>query len=631
MACHYFPESSRIPGIVLACRASIAVMSTDVNRTRSSIPSPAAAEPIPTIVIPVNQPTPLDTGIRVEVQRVPLSALAKPAAPAGAPHHLPSDVAVLQRMVMELLAAMEGMRQENTDIRQRFDELVRWLHAPRPERFNPNQPLLFAELQPNAAAPPATEAAVTVETPPASEEPESRPKTKEGHGRRRLEDLLPSLPTKRVEHTLTEAERLCPSCGGTRRQIGEQTTQQLEYEPARLIRIEHAQFTYSCPHCPEHIVTAPKPPQPIDRGLPGPGLLAAVVTHKYDEHQPLYRQELSLWRHGLFLSRSTTCEWMAAVAELLQPLIERMKHDLLQSRVIQTDSTPVDVLIDGQAQAQTGHFWPHLGDAAHPQVVIHFSLDGTKEHALAFLANYSGYVQADASSGYDILFVPDGTHRRIEVGCWAHTERKFAEHRDSDPKIACQSLGFIKALFAIEQRARRDHLSEEDVLILRQHESLPILAEFKTWVDATTDLVLPKSPMGEALGYVRNQWTALNRYTEAGFLEMTNNASERTNKLMAIGRKNWLFVGSANGGKTAAVLFSITATCRRLQIDVFAYLFDLLTHLPILIRARASPEQLDDWLPHRWLARHPEARYPLERRRQSERDRRDTHRDGPPL
>lgn len=610
--------------------ASIRVMNTDVNRTRSSIPSTAAAAPVPTIVIPVNHATPIGTGIRVEVQRVPVSALAKPLLPAAAPHHLPSDVAVLQRMVLELLAAMEEMRQENADIRQRFDELVRWRHGPRPERFDPQQPLLFAELQPGAAAPPATEAAVTIEPPPAAEEPAVRPK-KKGHGRRRLEDLLPSLPLRRVEHTLTEAERLCPGCGGTRRKIGEQTTQQLEYEPARLIRLEHAQFTYSCPHCPEHIITTPKPPQPIDAGLPGPGLLAAIVTHKYDEHLPLYRQELSLWRHGLFLSRSTTCEWMATVAELLQPLLERMKHDLLQSRVIQTDSTPVDVLLEGRPQAQTGHFWPHLGDKDHPVVVIHFSLDGTKEHALALLADYSGYVQADASSGYDILFVPDGTHRRLEVGCWAHAERKFAENRDSDPKIACQSLGFIKALFAIEKRARREHLSEDDVLILRQRESLPILADFKTWVDAASDQVLPKSPMGEALGYVRNQWTALNRYTEAGFLEMTNNASERTNKIMAIGRGNWLFVGGPNGGRTAAALFSITATCRRLQMDVFAYLLDLLTHLPILIRARASPQKLDDWLPHRWLVRHPEARYPPERRRQAERDRRDTHREGPPL
>lgn len=265
-------------------------------------------------------------------------------------------------------------------------------------------------------------------------------------------------------------------------------------------------------------------------------MLAAIITHKYDEHQPLYRQELSLWRHGLFLSRSTTCTWMGAVAELLQPLIERMKHDLLQSRVIQTDSTPVDVLIEGLPQAQTGHFWPYLGDKDHPVVVIAFSLDHKKEHALAFLANYSGYVQADASSGYDILFVPDGTHRRIEVGCWAHTERKFEENRDSDPKIACQSLGFIKALFDIEKRARREHLSEDDVLVLRQSESVPILAEFNTWIDATSVQVLPKSPMGEALGYVRNQWTALNRYTEAGFLEMTNNAPERMNKIIAIGR-----------------------------------------------------------------------------------------------
>lgn len=190
------------------------------------------------------------------------------------PAAMPDDPVVLRRMIGELVEAIRSMRQENTELRQRLDALLRRLYGPRAEQQDPNQPLLFAEL---ATAISASEEAAPV---PAEPDPSFTARPKKPHGRRRLEEWLPKLPVERREHLLSEAERLCPCCGGLRCKIGEQTTQQLEYVPARLVRIEHAQFTYSCPRCPEHIVTAPKPPQPIDRGLPGPGLLAGIITHK---------------------------------------------------------------------------------------------------------------------------------------------------------------------------------------------------------------------------------------------------------------------------------------------------------------------------------------------------------------
>jgi transposase len=555
-----------------------------------------------------------------DVNRSILSSGAEPPEPAVTtaasapvnPGKLPADPVVLQRMIAELVAVMQKLRQENSALQQHVAELSRRLRGVRPEHFSADQPLLFPELQPSAPPPAAPAADGLAQTVPAEPEPQPTKEKKKGHGRRRLEDLLPTLPVVRREYPLTEAERICPCCGGLRHKIGEQTTQQLEYEPARLVRLEHVQFTYSCPRCPEHIVTAAKPPQPIDRGLPGPKLLAAIVTSKYDEHLPLYRQELSLWRYGVFVARSTTCTWMAGVADLLRPLVARMKAQVMQSRVVQTDSTQVSVLLEGRADAQTGQLWEYLGDKDHPYVVFDFSVDHTKGHPQKFLADYTGYVQADAYAGYDGLFGPDSAQPKIEVGCWAHAERKIEEARATDPALACQALGFTSALFAIEKRARNDNLAEAEVFQLRQRESLPILAEFKTWLDATVEQALPKSPLGEALGYVRNQWQALNRYTEAGFLEMTNNASERINKIIAIGRRNWLFVGSPQGGHTAAALFSVTATCRRLRMDVFAYLSDVLTRLPT-----HPPERLDELLPDRWLAAHPEARWPPERRRQT--------------
>jgi transposase len=516
-------------------------------------------------------------------------------------------------MIAELLDALQTARQENADLRQRLDALVRRLYGPRPQRVDPNQPLLFAE---TAVATSATAVPVAAAMVPAEPDPALAARPKKPHGRRRLEDLLPKLPVQRVEHELSAAERVCPCCGGLRHKIGAQTTQQLEYVPARLVRIEHAQFTYSCPRCPEHIVTASKPPQPIDRGLPGPGLLAGIITHKYDEHLPLYRLELTLWRYGVFLARSTTCAWMAACAQLLRPLVVRMKEDLLLSRVLQTDSTPVSVLVAGQEKAATGHLWDYLGDAAHPQVVFDFSLDHCKEHPHDFLAGYTGYVQADACSGYDGLFVADAKHPKIEVGCWSHARRYFEEARDSDPELACMALGYIGGLFALEARAQQEKLGEAAVQALRQREAVPILTALCQWLAVVKEQVLPKSPLAAAITYTTNQWQALNRYTEAGFLSIDNNASERINKIIAISRKNWLFVGSPQGGETAAVLFSITATCRRLGMDAFAYLRDVLARMPT-----ASGEQLDELLPNRWLAAHPEARYPPEREREAQRQR----------
>lgn len=529
-----------------------------------------------------------------------------PGRPPIDPASLPADLAVLQRMIAELVAALQTARQENADLRQRLDLLVQRLYGPRRPRLDPHQPSLFGQAA--AEPPPAAAADVAAAAVPAEADESFARRPSKPHGRRRLEELLPKLPVERRAHVLSEAERVCPCCGGLRRKIGEQTTQQLEYYPARLVRVEHAQFSYSCPHCPEHIVTAPKPPQPMDRGLPGPGLLAGIITHKYDEHVPLYRLELTLWRYGVFVARSTTCAWMAACAELLRPLVARMKDDLLGSRLVQTDSTPVSVLVDGQEQAATGHLWAYLGEAAHPQVVFDFSVDHCKEHPQQFLADYGGYVQADAYSGYDGLFVPAAKFAKIEVGCWAHARRYFEEARASAPELACVALGFIGALFALEARARQAKLAEAEVLTLRRREAVPILTDFKKWLDGIQDQVLPKSPVASAVTYTLNQWQALTRYTEAGFLPIDNNASERMNKIIAIGRKNWLFVGSPQGGQTAAVLFSLTATCRRLGMDAFAYLRDVLARLPSQPR-----EQLDELLPDRWLAGHPEARYPPQR------------------
>jgi transposase len=582
-------------------------MSTDVTH----LPTPDLT-PTPTVVIAVNQ-APVDSGVRVPVERVPLDELWRWRQASEPSASLPKNIEVLQSMIVELRQALDGQKQRVAELEQALDALLRRQTRKPCDAWAPNQPALFPDAHPQA----------TVETTPASLEAvasaaavaplasdRAQPKPKKGHGRRSLEELLKTLPLVRREHVLAEAERLCPCCGRSRQRIGEHTSQQLEYIPAKLVCVQHAQVTYSCPHCPEHIVTAAKPPQPIDRGLAGPGLLALVTASKFDDYVPLYRQELILSRAGLFLARSTLCDWLLALGERVRPLVEHMQRDLFRSRVVKTDGTSIEVLLEGQRQTQTGYFWPYLGDEAHPQVVVDFSLDKCKEHPQRFLADYTGYVQVDAYSAYDGCFLTHAaiSHPKVEVGCWSHAERYFEAACDSDPGHAAEGLGFIRALFALEAQAKRTHLGETEVLALRQRQAAPILDEFKIWLDRTRPQVLPKSPLADALRYTANQWDALRRYTEAGFLELDNNATERINKLIARGRVNWLFVGSPRGGVTAALLLSLVVTCRRLHMDSFLYLRDVFTRMPSL-----PADCLDELLPNRWLEAHPEARHPRER------------------
>jgi transposase len=615
-------------------------MSTDASHPLIPASGPSATNP--TVVVVVANQGPVDSGIRLPVERVALDELQRrqqaehphrsPADEPAAP--LPNNVSVLQNMVVELRQALADYKQRLTEVEQGMDALLRRRHRSPADPWPANQLPLFPELAtPDPATPdPATLPDTTPpEVEPATETAPSPKKQTKGHGRRSLEELLRSLPCVRREHPLTEAECLCPCCSRPRRKIGEQTSQQLEYIPAKLVCVQHVQFTYSCPQCPEHITTAPKPPQPINRGLAGPGLLALVAASKFDDYLPLYRQELTLSRAGLFLARSTLCDWLTALGTLVRPLVERMKADIFASRVVSTDGTSIDVLLEGERQAKTGYFWPYLGDEAHPHVVVDFSLDKRKEHPQRFLADYQGYVQVDAYSAYNGCFLAneDIGYPKSEVGCWSHAERYFEAARDSDPIRAAEALGFVRSLFALEARAKREHLAETEVLALRQREAVPILDEFKTWLERTRPQVLPKSPLADALRYTLNQWEALRRYSDTGFLSLDNNATERINKLIARGRVNWLFVGSPRSGETAARLLSLVVTCRRLQMDSFLYLRDVFTRLPGL-----PAERLDELLPQRWLAEHPEARYPPQRQShghadpQPRRHRRHRHRYG---
>jgi transposase len=565
---------------------------------------------------------------------------------------LPDDPVVLKRMLAELLEALRQERYDKEALQHRLDQLLRRLYGPRAERYDPNQPLLFAS--PTAEIP----AAVAGDNPTLAPEDAAATKRR-GHGRQRLPQHLVREP--RV-YELTEAERRCPCCGDVRVVVGQQTCEQLDYVPASLRIIEHVKMTYACPHCErlrrsdgrvaDHVndtpvlaaevspapeqqsaaaalpaltptetlavvnetagpptdrldglstfITAARPAQGVARCLAAPGLLAYVIVSKFVEHLPLYRLERQFARQGVSVSRQTTCDWLARSAELLTPLCQLMIRQVLQSWVIQTDDTPVPVQDDSRDHTRTGRVWLYHGDVEHDYLVYQYSPNREQQWPLTFLKEYTGFVQADAYAGYDQLFATD---RMREVACWAHARRKFFEAQKTDPERALYVLGVIRQLYAVEKRARQEkerlQLPWADYWALRQRlrqeQCLSLLTTLCHWLKEQQRQVLPKSPIGEAITYALNQWDALLRYTTEGFLEIDNNAAERALRPIAVGRKNYLFFGSDGGGQTAAVLYTFTQTCQHLGIEPWRYLRDALERLPT-----QPAERLDELLPDRW-------------------------------
>lgn len=344
------------------------------------------------------------------------------------------------------------------------------------------------------------------------------------------------------------------------------------------------------------VIAAPRPAMPIAKGLPGPGLLAHLIVSKCVDHLPLYRLERVYQRQGYFLPRSTLCDWLGSCADLLRPLYDRMVSVVLQSRALHTDDTTVKMQELVSHLLSTARLWVYLGDAAHPYNVFDFTVNRKRDGPERFLASYQGYLHADAFSGYDGLYLPDprtAAARIIEVACNAHARRKFYEARGSDALRSHQALAYYRQLYELE-RAAKD-FSDAQRLQMRQELAVPILEQFHQWLLAQRPEILPKSPMAEAVGYALNNWAALVRYTEAGFLAIDNNVAEREMKRIAIGRKNWLTVGSPRGGQTAAVLCSFTSTCLRLGVEPWAYLRDVLDRLP-----SHPAERLVELLPDEW-------------------------------
>jgi transposase len=575
---------------------------------------------------------------------------------------LPDDVATLKGMVLELLASLHDRDRNIEGLQHRIHLLLHRLYGPRGERFDPNQLLLFVEMaagQDTAREAPTELPAPSQPQRRCQPHgrrrlPENLPREPRHHELSEAERLCPNCGKVRIDIGTDRSEQLdyrpaslfvvehfvhkyvCPCCSRqpasaqgqpaqqaqecepmplpepelppTLPSVSEPAPRPADAEPERLSpspppagssQLPQPQAQPRQPLDPGAVViAAPKPEMPIAKGLPGPGLLAHLIVSKCVDHMPLHRMERVYQRQGLFLHRSTLCDWMAACAKLLKPLYDLMVSVVMQSRALHTDDTTVKMQELLTHHLSTARLWVYLGDAAHRYNVFDFTLNRKRDGPQKFLVNYQGYLHADAFSGYDGLYLPDprtAAARIIEVACNAHARRKFYEARGSDALRSHQALAYYRQLYELERQAK--DFSDMQRLQMRQELSLPILEQFHTWLEAQRPELLPKSPMGEAISYTLNNWDALRRYTEAGFLTIDNNASEREMKKIAIGRKNWLSIGSPRGGQTAAVLFSFTSTCQRLGVEPWAYLQDVLTSLPT-----TPAGQLGDLLPDHWQA-----------------------------
>jgi len=505
------------------------------------------------------------------------------------PDNLPNDAAALQQMLLRTMAQLDATQEqlavkehELQRVRHWLEQLLRHRYGQKRERVDENQLFLFA-----------VEIASLRQDPPREPKPAHDPRpAPAGHGRQRLPK---SLERRRVVFDLAAGERQCPECQNELRHIGEEVSERLEYVPASLHVIEEACQKYACTKgCT--VVTAAKPPAPVEKGMAGPGLLAHVAVSKYGDHLPLHRQESIFARQGVELSRKTMCDWMRQCAELVTPLFDLMKDRALSSKVVQTDDTPVPVLDPELPHTRKGRIWTYVGDSAHPYTVYDYTPNRSRAGPDEFLKEFRGYLQADAYSGYDEIY-KDAERGVTEVACMAHARRKYFEAQSSDVMRSMVMLAYMHLLYDVEREAREGGLGAVQRHALRQARSVPILADIKAYLDRERPQVLPKSPIGQAIGYTLSNWDALVRYCQDGDLEIDNNGAERSLRGVAVGRRNWTFFGSDTGGHTAAVLTSLIATCKRHHIDPFAYLRD------VFQRISAHPKnQLAELLPDKWLA-----------------------------
>ena len=500
----------------------------------------------------------------------------------------------LTAVVREQQATIAAQQDALQHAAEQLALLKKALFSPRRERYvpSPAQALLFqAEwLDPPPAAP--------QEETPSAVVPR-KPK------RARNKFVFPQfLPVQRIEHPLPEAERGCGCCGRERVVIGTLVTKQIELDRPKAYIVEQVRFTYACAKCRDgsQIVTTTKPPAPIEKSPFGASVLAWITAAKFERHLTLYRvQEMLLEPLGLWLSRPLLCNLLQGTARALKPLANRLLAEILKSYVVQVDETPVRYLPGEAGKSQLGYLSGYAGDEQHRFVWYDFRPSRNRDGPEAALANYRGVLLTDGYAVYESL-VNDSRGRLVAAACWMHARRGFDEARytTSHPLVE-ETLSRIRLLYDIEDRAKP--WSYADRCALRNAESRPLLEQIFTRLEGVRQELRPSTKLAEAINYALHRKEPLSRFLDDGRIALDTGLLERSLRPTAIGRKNWLFFGSLEGGRTAAILYSIVQSARGHHLDVTAYLTDMLRRVPALLPN--DVEGLRDLLPDRWAKTHP--------------------------
>ena len=478
---------------------------------------------------------------------------------------LPKDVATLQAMVR---SAQADLAAREADVRNRdliIEKLRHQLAGLRRQRFGVSCESLDQ-----------LELALEDEEVARAATPVCEPHVRRTQPRRRA--LPEHLP--REETVLGPGER-CADCGGGLKRLGEAVTEELEYVPARFIVKRFVRPRLACTRC-ESFHQAPLPARPIERGRPGPGLLAHVLVSKYCDHLPLYRQSRIFARDGVELERSTLAGWVGKATALLEPLADAVGRHVLAGRALFADDTPVKVLAPGTGKTATGRAWtyvrderPWAGDGA-PAAWYRFSADRKAHHPKEHLAGFAGWMHADGYAGFEQL-IRAGPIR--EVACLAHVRRKFFDvHQAQGSAVAAEALTRIAALYALEEQIRGQ--APERRAAARQTQARPLLNELEHWLHTQLPRLSAKTPLAAAIRYALTRLQRLRPYLEHGFLELDNNAAERAMRPLALGRKNYLFMGSLAGGKAASIAYTLIETAKMNGLDPQAWLTEILHRIP---------------------------------------------------
>jgi len=533
-------------------------------------------------------------------------------------HTLPDDVAALKALCATLLARSAAVGTLELKLAERelhiavmtaeVLRLKKLLYGPRADRLSSANDIaqMLLEFAAQLEARPVDPADIPDGEPAPADPADTRrvgaaqgKASRSGRGgRRRIADLA-HLPVTRHEHDLTEEQKACPCCGECRAHMGIDESWQIEYIPGHFERLHHIRHTYACAACDAEgdgaqVATAAKSREtaPVEKGMAGPGLLAYAVTSKFADYLPLYRLENIFTRNGLSMSRSTLSVWCRDVAEIAMPLYRLMCGRVRASGVVATDDTIMPM--QARKKAQKARIWIYAADAQNPYNVFDFTPSRSRDGPTKFLEEYQGTLLADGYGGYDGIVAGNGMTR---AGCWAHARRKLVDAERSEPRVAAEAVALISMLFEIERRLKDATPAER--ALGRERESRPVIDALKDRLPRWKSELLPKHAMTSAVGYALNQWEPLTVFLSDPDVPIHNNLAEQEMKRQALNRKNSLFVGNERGGETAAILSSLTSSCRRHDVDPQVYFTQLLVNLP-----GVSEENLGDWLPDVWKARH---------------------------